>query len=74
MVSGVNLYALREQRFFIGDVLFEGAGICAPCSRMETTLGPGGYNAMRGHGGINARVISGGALRLGDAVRFVVGS
>lgn len=70
MVSGINLYALRKQRFFIGDVLFEGAGICAPCSRMEKNLGPGGYNAVRGHGGINARVLDGGAIRLGDSVRF----
>lgn len=70
LVSGINLYALRERRFFIGDVLFEGTGICAPCSRMEQTLGAGGYNAMRGHGGINARVISGGRLHVGDDVRF----
>lgn len=70
VVSGINLYALRERRFFIGEVLFEGAGICAPCSRMETNLGAGGYNAMRGHGGINARVISGGLIHVGDDVRF----
>jgi len=70
VVSGINLYALRDKRFFIGEVLFEGSGICAPCSRMEKTLGPGGYNAMRGHGGINAKVISGGVIRLGDSVRF----
>jgi MOSC domain-containing protein YiiM len=71
VVSGINLYALREQHFFIGGVLFEGSGICAPCSRMEKNLGAGGYNAMRGHGGINARVIEGGVIRLGDSVRFV---
>ena len=71
VVSGINLYALREQRFFIGEVLFEGSGICAPCSRMEKNLGAGGYNAMRGHGGINARVIEGGVIRLGDSVRYL---
>ena len=68
VIAGIPLIALRERRFRIGDVLLEGTGECDPCSRMEAALGPGGYNAMRGHGGLTARVIEGGCLRLGDAV------
>ncbi len=68
VVSGINLLALRDAPFEIGGVLFEGTGLCEPCSRMEEVLGAGGYNAMRGHGGIIARVIVGGVIRLGDAV------
>jgi len=71
VVSGINLYALRKSRFMIGDVLLQGSGTCPPCSRMEKILGPGGYNAMRGHGGINAQVIEGGIIKLGDAVSYV---
>jgi MOSC domain-containing protein YiiM len=71
VVSGINLYALRDRQFSIGDVLLEGSGICAPCSRMERTLGPGGYNAMRGHGGITARVLEGGVIRVGDVVKVM---
>jgi MOSC domain-containing protein YiiM len=68
VVSGVNLLALKGQRFRIGTAVLEGTGPCPPCSRMEETLGPGGYNAVRGHAGLNARVITGGTIRLGDAV------
>jgi MOSC domain-containing protein YiiM len=65
-VSGVNLLALKDRRFHIGDVLLEYTGQCHPCSRIEATFGPGGYNAVRGHGGITAMVIEGGIVRVGD--------
>lgn len=70
VISGINLLALRDTQFEIGGVVFEGSGLCEPCSRMEEVLGSGGYNAMRGHGGIIARVLSGGVIRVGDAVAY----
>ena len=69
VVSGVNLYALRDRKFRIGAILLEGSGPCEPCSRMEEALGIGGYNAMRGHGGITARILEGGVMVLGEALR-----
>lgn len=67
-VSGFPLIAVKDRRFRIGDALLEGTGLCHPCSRMEETFGPGGYNAVRGHGGITARVLEAGTLRIGDAI------
>lgn len=68
VVSGIPLIALKQRRFRIGTAIFEGTEECDPCSRMEDALGPGGYNAMRGHGGLCARIVEGGTFGLGDAL------
>jgi MOSC domain-containing protein YiiM len=68
VVRGVNLQALKGRRFRIGGAVLEYSGECHPCSRMEEEFGPGGYTAVRHHGGITARVLEAGSIRLGDVM------
>jgi MOSC domain-containing protein YiiM len=68
VVSGINLHALKGCRFTLGSAVLMTTGECHPCSRMEESLGPGGYNAVRGHGGITARIIRAGHAQLGDPI------
>ncbi|MBR7618589.1 MOSC domain-containing protein [Phenylobacterium sp. 20VBR1] len=71
VVRGINLLALKEKRFRLGGALLAYSGECHPCSRMEAILGTGGYNAVRGHGGITARILDGGAVRVGDSLEVL---
>ncbi len=58
-VGGINLLAIKTEKFSIGECILEGTGLCHPCYRMEEALETGGYNTMRGHGG---------TIRFGDQI------
>lgn len=68
VVAGINLHALKGRQFLLGSATLLTTGECHPCSRMEEILGTGGYNAVRGHGGITARVLHAGQVSIGDPV------
>ena len=74
LVEGINLLSLKGKRFQVGEAILEYSGECHPCSRMEEALGQGGYNAMRGHGGITARIVKSGLISKGDKLNVLFSS
>ena len=68
VISGINLTAVRHSVLTIGSAQIRLTKQCAPCSRMEKTIGAGGYNAMRGHGGWYAEVLKPGTVGLGNSL------
>ncbi len=71
VISGINLSALRYQKFQIGEAIFEANALCQPCSRMEKSLGKGGVAAMMGHGGLCCKVLQSGVISVGDEVLWL---
>lgn len=70
-IAGINLFSLKNRRFRIGQAILETTGWCQPCARLEERLGPGTFQAMRGHGGLTTRVLESGIIRLGDRVEVL---
>jgi len=70
-IAGINLFSLKNRRFRIGQAVLETTGWCQPCARLEERLGPGTFQAMRGHGGLTARVLESGIIRLDDVVEVL---
>lgn len=63
IVEGVDLNSLIGVRFAIQGIVFEGVEECKPCYWMDRAFGAGAEEAMKGRGGLRARIVSSGVLR-----------
>jgi MOSC domain-containing protein YiiM len=68
VTRGVDLAALVGRRFRVGAVLLAGTKPCHPCDHLEALTRPGVRAALEGQGGLCARIVEGGLLRVGDDV------
>jgi MOSC domain-containing protein YiiM len=64
-VRGVDLNALIGQQFELQGVRFEGVEESRPCNWMNSALGPGAEEWLRGRGGLRCRILSNGVIKRG---------
>lgn len=64
VVSGVNLNALIGKQFSVQGIEFEGVQECRPCAWMDQAFAPGAELLLKGGGGLRARVLTDGILRV----------
>ena len=68
----ISLKTLRRgERFRVGEVVFEYRGPRSVCRYIEGLTGPGMTQALKGRGGICARVIGNGTVRVGDEIKLL---
>ena len=68
---GVPLNWLVGKRFYLGPCLVEATRLSIPCRHIEEILGKAVFDPMVHRSGLNCRILEGGTLRLGDAIRPV---
>ena len=68
ITRGVRLLDLRRKRFRVGEVLLEFDRSRPPCRHVQDLSEPGMTRALKGRGGICARVIRAGRIRVQDAI------
>lgn len=62
ITSGIDLNTLIGKRFKIQGIEFEGSEECRPCYWMDESVKPGVHEALKGFGGLRARILNNGTL------------
>jgi MOSC domain-containing protein YiiM len=64
LTRGVDLNTLIDREFEIQGVRFAGTSECSPCFWMDKAFAPGAEEALEGQGGLRARILTDGILRV----------
>ena len=64
ITEGVDLNALIGTEFKVQGVRLLGMQECAPCHWMNNVFAEGAEEALKGHGGLRAKILSDGVLRV----------
>ena len=64
ITRGVDLNSLVGKTFTVQGIEFEGVAECSPCHWMNHAIAPGAEAALHGRGGLRARILTDGVLRV----------
>lgn len=67
-VRGIQLSELLGERFTVGGVVLEGIRDCPPCEHLVQLTGKAVLDPLVNRGGLRARIVVGGTVRVGDAI------
>jgi len=68
VTRGVRLNDLCGKRFRVGGAVFEGLELAEPCKLFARRTHPEALQFFAGKGGLRARIVAGGSIRVGDAL------
>ena len=68
ITRGIRLNGLRGRRFAVGRARFEGLELCESCRLFAKRTHREVLRFFVGKGGLRARIVSGGEVRVGDAI------
>ncbi len=68
ITRGIRLGDLRRKRFRVGKAILEYDRSRPPCRHVQDLSEAGMTRALKGRGGICARVVRGGSIRAGDTI------
>lgn len=68
MTRGIGLNDLVGHRISVGEVEVVVTELCHPCSRLQQLTQPGVLRGLVNRGGLNADVVKGGVIRVGDTL------
>jgi len=63
-VRGIDLNLLIGHTFTLQGIAFEGTEECRPCAWMDEALAPGAERLLKKRGGLRARILSDGHLKI----------
>jgi len=68
MTRGIALNDLLGRRIRVGEVEAVVTELCHPCSHLQQLTEPGVLRGLVNRGGLNADVVKGGSIRVGDPI------